>query len=94
MCLKTTAYILSTFYVEYNHDNGTTEINFVVLAHSYTNFLCSILAKVSEVSPTKNSRSPVSSTSDSEHNPNIRIPTFDSNLLFHATDSHLQMYRT
>ena len=22
---------LSTFYVEYNHDNGTTEINFVVL---------------------------------------------------------------
>lgn len=43
---------LSTFYVEYNYDNGTTEINFVVLAHSYTNFL-PILAKVSEVSPTK-----------------------------------------
>lgn len=43
---------LSTFYVEYDYDRNVTELNFVVLAHVYTN-LMPVLAEISKVSPTK-----------------------------------------
>lgn len=44
---------LSTFYVKYNYDEKLTELNFVILAHAYTN-LMPLLAKISDINPTKN----------------------------------------
>ena len=43
---------LSTFYVEYDYEKKITELNFVILVHTYTNVL-PILNKVRNVSPTK-----------------------------------------
>lgn len=43
---------LSTFYVEYDYDKQITELNFVILVHSYTDVL-PILSLISEVSPTR-----------------------------------------
>lgn len=43
---------LSTFYLEYDYDRQTTEINFVVLTHAYSNLL-PVLDKVSHVMPSK-----------------------------------------
>lgn len=43
---------LSTFYVEYDYENNRTELNFVILVHSYTNVL-PILDLISQVSPTR-----------------------------------------
>lgn len=43
---------LSTFYVEYNYELRQTELNFVILAHTYTN-LMTVMSEVSEVLPTK-----------------------------------------
>lgn len=43
---------LSTFYVEYDYENQITELNFVILVHSYTNVL-PILSKISRVSQTR-----------------------------------------
>lgn len=43
---------LSTFYVEYNYELRQTELNFVILAHTYTNLL-TVMSQVSEVLPTK-----------------------------------------
>lgn len=43
---------LSTFYVEYDYEKKITELNFVILVHTYTNVL-PVLNKVSEVNPTK-----------------------------------------
>lgn len=43
---------LSTFYVEYDYERNITELNFVVLAHAYTN-LMPLLGKVRKVEDTK-----------------------------------------
>lgn len=43
---------LSTFYIEYKYDDDETELNFVILAHAYTNLL-SVLREISGVNPTK-----------------------------------------
>ena len=43
---------LSTFFVVYDYERNVTELNFVVLAHVYTN-LMPVLAEISKVSPTK-----------------------------------------
>lgn len=43
---------MSTFYIEYDYDKGLTELNFVVLAHAYTD-LMPLLADVSKVTPTR-----------------------------------------
>lgn len=43
---------LSTFYVEYNYEKQLTDLNFVVLAHAYTD-LIPILQQVSDVRATK-----------------------------------------
>lgn len=43
---------LSTFYVEYDYERQLTELNFVILVHSYTNVL-PILNMISNVSPTR-----------------------------------------
>lgn len=43
---------LSTYFLEYNYDEQTTEINFVVLTHSYSNLL-PMLEQVSQVLPSK-----------------------------------------
>ena len=43
---------LSTFYVEYDYEKRITELNFVILVHSYTNVL-PVLSKVSEINSTK-----------------------------------------
>lgn len=43
---------LSTFYVEYDYERQITELNFVILVHTYTDVL-PVLSKISEVSPTK-----------------------------------------
>lgn len=43
---------LSTFYVEYDYDKEITELNFVILVHSYTNVL-PVLNKIRSVYPTK-----------------------------------------
>lgn len=43
---------LSTFYVEYDYEKRITEINFVILVHTYTNLL-PVLNRISEVSTTK-----------------------------------------
>lgn len=43
---------LSTFYVNYNYDLDQTEINFVVLVHTYTNLL-EVIEQLRHVSPTK-----------------------------------------
>lgn len=50
--LKDSDVHLSTFYIEYDYDNKLTELNFVILVHSYTNVL-PLLSKISEVSPTR-----------------------------------------
>lgn len=42
---------LSTFYVEYNYEKNQTELNFAILAHTYTNLL-PVLRAISEVNPT------------------------------------------
>ena len=39
---------LSTFYVEYDYEHDRTDLNFVVLVHTYTNFL-PILTEISKV---------------------------------------------
>lgn len=43
---------LSTFYVEYDYENQVTDINFVILVHSYTDVL-PLLSRLRDVSPTK-----------------------------------------
>ncbi|MFG6425273.1 MAG: MgtC/SapB family protein [Muribaculaceae bacterium] len=43
---------LSTFFVEYDYDKNVTELNFVVLAHVYTD-LMPLLSKIRGVNPTK-----------------------------------------
>ena len=43
---------LSTFYVEYDYENKITELNFVILVHSYTDVL-PILNIISNVYPTR-----------------------------------------
>lgn len=43
---------LSTYYVEYDYESATTELNFVVLVHSYTN-LMPVLMEVGDVGSTK-----------------------------------------
>ncbi|MCH5228734.1 MAG: MgtC/SapB family protein [Muribaculaceae bacterium] len=43
---------LSTFYVEYDYENQLTELNFVILVHSYTDVL-PVLNLISKVTPTR-----------------------------------------
>ena len=43
---------LSTFYVEYDYENQITELNFVILVHSYTDVL-PVLSLISDVNPTR-----------------------------------------
>jgi len=43
---------LSTYFIEYDYDRGVTEINFVVLAHAYTD-LMPLLRRVGEVGETR-----------------------------------------
>lgn len=43
---------LSTYYLEYNYDAQTTEINFIVLTHTYENLL-PVLDQISKVMPSK-----------------------------------------
>lgn len=43
---------LSTFYVEYNYEKQQTELNFAILAHTYTNIL-PVLRAISEVNTTQ-----------------------------------------
>lgn len=43
---------LSTFYVEYDYENQVTELNFVILVHTYTDVL-PLLKFISKVSPTR-----------------------------------------
>lgn len=43
---------LSTFYVEYDYEKEITELNFVILVHSYTDVL-PVLSLISKVSPTR-----------------------------------------
>lgn len=43
---------LSTFYIEYDYDRDVTELNFVILAHAYTD-LMPLLAAISRVAPTR-----------------------------------------
>lgn len=43
---------LSTFYIEYDYEKNLTELNFVILAHAYTD-LMPLLTKLSHVYPTK-----------------------------------------
>ena len=43
---------LSTFYIEYNYEKNTTEVNFVVLAHAYTN-LIPLLKQVGDINVTR-----------------------------------------
>lgn len=43
---------LSTFYVKYNYEQNITELNFVVLAHAYSNLL-PLLESIREVEPTR-----------------------------------------
>lgn len=43
---------LSTYYLEYNYDAQTTEINFIVLTHTYENLLPA-LDQISKVMPSK-----------------------------------------
>ena len=43
---------LSTFYVEYDYEHEVTELNFVILVHSYTDVL-PLLSHLSNIFPTK-----------------------------------------
>lgn len=43
---------LSTFYVEYDYEKQITELNFVILVHSYTDVL-PVLSSISNVKPTR-----------------------------------------
>lgn len=43
---------LSTFFVNYNYDLNQTEINFVILAHTYTNLL-DVIDQLHDVNPTR-----------------------------------------
>lgn len=43
---------LSTFYVEYDYEKKVTELNFVILVHSYTDVL-PVLGLISDVNPTR-----------------------------------------
>lgn len=43
---------LSTYFIEYDYDHNVTELNFVILAHAYSD-LMPVLNAVSNVSPTK-----------------------------------------
>ena len=52
LVLKQNDIHLSTFYVEYDYDNQITELNFVILVHTYTNVL-PILTKISNVASTR-----------------------------------------
>lgn len=42
---------LSTYYLEYDYDHSKTELNFVVLAHTYENML-PLLSELSKIEPT------------------------------------------
>lgn len=50
--LKNNDIHLSTFYVEYDYENQLTELNFVILVHTYTNVL-PILNSISGVASTR-----------------------------------------
>lgn len=50
--LKDSDIHLSTFYVEYDYEKQQTELNFVILVHSYTDVL-PVLSQISNVFPTK-----------------------------------------
>ena len=50
--LKENGIHLSTFYVEYNYEKQQTELNFVILVHTYTDVL-PVLRLISEVCPTR-----------------------------------------
>ena len=50
--LKEHSIHLSTYYVEYNYEKQVTELNFVILVHSYTDVM-PILNEISRVCPTK-----------------------------------------
>ena len=50
--LKANDIHLSTFYVEYDYEKQITELNFVILVHSYTDVL-PVLKMISNVSPTR-----------------------------------------
>lgn len=50
--LKESGIHLSTFYVEYDYEKQQTELNFVILVHSYTDVL-PVLNQISNVFPTK-----------------------------------------
>ena len=43
---------LSTFFIEYNYETDQTELNFVILAHAYTNLL-NVMSEISEVRKTR-----------------------------------------
>ena len=43
---------LSTFYIEYDYEKNLTELNFVILVHSYTNVI-PVLTKISSICNTK-----------------------------------------
>ena len=43
---------LSTYFIEYNYTENRTELNFVVLVHTYTDML-DVLSRLSSVSPTR-----------------------------------------
>lgn len=43
---------MSTFFIEYDYVNNSTELNFVVLVHAYTDLL-PVMSKLSEVLPTR-----------------------------------------
>ncbi|MCH5237687.1 MAG: MgtC/SapB family protein [Muribaculaceae bacterium] len=43
---------LSTFYIEYDYERKITELNFVILVHSYTDVM-PLLSKISSVTPTR-----------------------------------------
>ncbi|MCH5232185.1 MAG: MgtC/SapB family protein [Muribaculaceae bacterium] len=50
--LKENGIHLSTFYVEYDYEKKLTDLNFVILVHSYTNIL-PVLNKISRIFPTR-----------------------------------------
>lgn len=50
--LKDNGIHLSTYYIEYDYARSMTELNFVILVHSYTDVL-PILNLISKVNPTK-----------------------------------------
>lgn len=43
---------LSTFYIEFDYENGRTELNFMVLVHAYSNMM-PVLDNIAKVHPTR-----------------------------------------